>query len=412
MRCWPMSRSRRSSTSAWLTPRRNARRARHGRDDARPVDHGAAIRRLPRRVPRPRQLAAAGWPACSAALLATWVTFAPCFLWIFLGAPYVERLRGNRALSAALAAITAAVVGVILNLAIWFAIHAMFRQSAGSRSPGAALASASICRCGAVSILGRRGSQSLPSSRCSGCAAAYCRRSRPARLRGCCCTSRARSADQELSMGSAVCPRVDRLLPTCSRVSARETSLRIMDDHVGLRVGLFNFAVQQLYREQHPLRPGAARVPRQQFGIPPQLAKAQRRPWARRIRRTASGNQPLVETASFGTNPGDLRMFSFVPPDLPAKSGLVVVLHGCTQTAAGYDLGAGWSTLARQYGFALLMPEQKANNARLCFNWFEPERHQRGSGEAARSGRWSSRWSRPWRDRRRSSSPDCPPAAR
>jgi chromate transporter len=61
-------------------------------------------------------------------LLATWVTFAPCFLWIFLGAPYVERLRGNRALSAALTAITAAVVGVILNLAIWFAIHAMFRQ--------------------------------------------------------------------------------------------------------------------------------------------------------------------------------------------------------------------------------------------------------------------------------------------
>jgi chromate transporter len=61
-------------------------------------------------------------------LLATWVTFAPCFLWIFLGAPYVERLRGNKALSAALAAITAAVVGVILNLAIWFAIHTVFRE--------------------------------------------------------------------------------------------------------------------------------------------------------------------------------------------------------------------------------------------------------------------------------------------
>ena len=56
------------------------------------------------------------------------MTFAPCFLWIFLGAPYVERLRGNQALVGALAAITAAVVGVILNLAIWFAIHAMFRQ--------------------------------------------------------------------------------------------------------------------------------------------------------------------------------------------------------------------------------------------------------------------------------------------
>jgi len=55
-------------------------------------------------------------------LLATWVTFVPCFLWIFLGAPYVERLRGFRALNTALSAITAAVVGVILNLAIWFAI--------------------------------------------------------------------------------------------------------------------------------------------------------------------------------------------------------------------------------------------------------------------------------------------------
>jgi chromate transporter len=61
-------------------------------------------------------------------LLTTWVTFAPCFLWIFAGAPYVETLRNNKALSAALAAITAAVVGVILNLAIWFAIHVIFTQ--------------------------------------------------------------------------------------------------------------------------------------------------------------------------------------------------------------------------------------------------------------------------------------------
>jgi chromate transporter len=61
-------------------------------------------------------------------LLATWVTFTPCFFWIFLGAPFVEKLRGNQELSAALAAITAAVVGVILNLAIWFAIHAIFRD--------------------------------------------------------------------------------------------------------------------------------------------------------------------------------------------------------------------------------------------------------------------------------------------
>jgi chromate transporter len=62
-------------------------------------------------------------------LLATWVTFTPCFLWIFLGAPFVEKLRGNTALDAALSAITAAVVGVILNLAIWFAIHTVFRQT-------------------------------------------------------------------------------------------------------------------------------------------------------------------------------------------------------------------------------------------------------------------------------------------
>ncbi|MCE8013276.1 MAG: chromate efflux transporter [Billgrantia sp.] len=68
--------------------------------------------------------------ATLAAVLTTWVTFVPCFLWIFLGAPYVERLRDNRALSAALSAITAAVVGVILNLAIWFGLHVIFAEVA------------------------------------------------------------------------------------------------------------------------------------------------------------------------------------------------------------------------------------------------------------------------------------------
>jgi chromate transporter len=61
-------------------------------------------------------------------LLTTWVTFVPCFMWIFLGAPFIEVLRGNRALSAALSAISAAVVGVILNLAVWFAMHTLFRE--------------------------------------------------------------------------------------------------------------------------------------------------------------------------------------------------------------------------------------------------------------------------------------------
>lgn len=63
-------------------------------------------------------------------ILTTWVTFTPCFLWIFLGAPFVEALRGARALNAALAAITAAVVGVILNLALWFGLHVLFAQVA------------------------------------------------------------------------------------------------------------------------------------------------------------------------------------------------------------------------------------------------------------------------------------------
>jgi chromate transporter len=61
-------------------------------------------------------------------VLAMWSTFVPSFLWIFLGAPYVESLLGNKALSAMLSAITAAVVGVILNLAVWFALHTLFGQ--------------------------------------------------------------------------------------------------------------------------------------------------------------------------------------------------------------------------------------------------------------------------------------------
>lgn len=67
---------------------------------------------------------------CLGALVTTWVTFAPCFLWIFLGAPYIEALRGNRVLAVALTGITAAVVGVILNLAVWFGLRVMFGELA------------------------------------------------------------------------------------------------------------------------------------------------------------------------------------------------------------------------------------------------------------------------------------------
>jgi poly(hydroxyalkanoate) depolymerase family esterase len=94
-------------------------------------------------------------------------------------------------------------------------------------------------------------------------------------------------------------------------------------------------------------------------------------------------DSPLDEITGFGTNPGDLRMFAYVPENLQPIPALVVVLHGCGQTAAGYDLGAGWSTLAKHYGFALLLPQQQhSNNGQGCFNWFSPEDTTRGSGEA------------------------------
>jgi poly(hydroxyalkanoate) depolymerase family esterase len=91
----------------------------------------------------------------------------------------------------------------------------------------------------------------------------------------------------------------------------------------------------------------------------------------------------LQEVEEFGTNPGRLRMLTYLPDDLPASSALVVVLHGSTQSAANYDVGAGWSTLADRYGFALLMPEQtRKNNLNGSFNWFQRNDIQRGKGEA------------------------------
>jgi poly(hydroxyalkanoate) depolymerase family esterase len=97
-----------------------------------------------------------------------------------------------------------------------------------------------------------------------------------------------------------------------------------------------------------------------------------------------AGRSPLVEISEFGTNPGALKMFAFVPESLPRAPALVVVLHGCGQNAAAYDFGTGWSTLAKRYGFALLMPEQQgSNNAHTCFNWFNPGDVARGRGEAA-----------------------------
>lgn len=92
----------------------------------------------------------------------------------------------------------------------------------------------------------------------------------------------------------------------------------------------------------------------------------------------------LSEVAEFGGNPGGLRMLAHVPATLPAGAPLVVALHGCTQSAADYDRGCGWSAMADRLGFAVLLPEQRSeNNPRRCFNWFDPEDTRRDAGEAA-----------------------------
>ncbi|WP_041359770.1 extracellular catalytic domain type 1 short-chain-length polyhydroxyalkanoate depolymerase [Nitrobacter hamburgensis] len=90
----------------------------------------------------------------------------------------------------------------------------------------------------------------------------------------------------------------------------------------------------------------------------------------------------LSNLVGFGTNPGSLRSLTHIPENLPDAAPLVVVLHGCEQTATDYDRGSGWSELADRHGFALLFPEQRrSNNWLLAFNWFEPCDSHRDSGE-------------------------------
>jgi poly(hydroxyalkanoate) depolymerase family esterase len=91
----------------------------------------------------------------------------------------------------------------------------------------------------------------------------------------------------------------------------------------------------------------------------------------------------LGKLTDFGSNPGALVARTYIPEGLPASAPLVVVLHGCTQSSAAYDLGSGWSELADACGFAVLYPEQRrSNNPNLCFNWFVLEDIRRDSGEA------------------------------
>ena len=97
----------------------------------------------------------------------------------------------------------------------------------------------------------------------------------------------------------------------------------------------------------------------------------------------ANDDGRLAPMTKFGANPGALDARIYVPGNLPAGAPLVVVLHGCTQNAAVYDKGSGWSELADRHGFALLYPQQRrANNHNLCFNWYSPADARRGDGEA------------------------------
>lgn len=108
------------------------------------------------------------------------------------------------------------------------------------------------------------------------------------------------------------------------------------------------------------------------------LAKVQT--WSDQVDAHAS---KLVEVRDFGSNPGQLRMLTYVPDQLPTAAPLVVLLHGCTQSGGSFDKGTGWSTLADRHSFALLLPEQHwTNNPLRCFNWFRPADTRRDEGEA------------------------------
>jgi poly(hydroxyalkanoate) depolymerase family esterase len=103
------------------------------------------------------------------------------------------------------------------------------------------------------------------------------------------------------------------------------------------------------------------------------------------VRKPPAAATGFTEVSDFGSNPGRLSMFIHAPLDLPRPGApLVVLLHGCGQTAAAFARETGWITLADRLGFPLLLPEQSGeNNQGRCFNWFRPAHVRRDAGEAA-----------------------------
>lgn len=91
----------------------------------------------------------------------------------------------------------------------------------------------------------------------------------------------------------------------------------------------------------------------------------------------------FASVGSFGSNPGNLAMYEYVPASLATRPAVVVAMHGCTQTATAYYQNAGWTKFADRYGFVVVYPEQRtANNSNRCFNWFQPGDATRDQGEA------------------------------
>ncbi len=98
---------------------------------------------------------------------------------------------------------------------------------------------------------------------------------------------------------------------------------------------------------------------------------------------TSAHASDIQEEAAPAENPGQLRLFSYVPEDVGPGAAMVVVLHGCGQSADEYVTLSGWQTVADDYEFLLVAPQQEAsNNFTRCFNWFSPGDHSRGAGEA------------------------------
>lgn len=97
----------------------------------------------------------------------------------------------------------------------------------------------------------------------------------------------------------------------------------------------------------------------------------------------ASKEITLTEVTQFGSNPGQLKMFYYAPKKLDPKAALIVVVHGCTQSAGEFDDETGWTNVADKHGSLLLFPQQtEKNNQSRCFNWFMPSQTTRNLGEA------------------------------